>query len=292
MPIHRTSTDISPPISAAPRRNPVRRAAICFFAVCASTLGFSASASLTINDGTLTVGSDVTYPPYVYFVDKQPSGFDADFSRLVAEKMGLEANILDTRFADLILGLRANRFDMVASALYVTPERAKLIDYVPYLKTGSSLIVLTGSQTAPTAPAQLCGMKVSTIKAASWTPKLDKVSEAECTGQGKKPIDVLEFPSAPEALLALRSKAADVMMEDAAVAHQMAEEMKDEIKISSTELIYPIVIALGINKNKPELKSALEQALASAKESGEYQALLEKYGLDAPTEEDVKASLK
>lgn len=251
----------------------------------------AAQAQSTVKEGILTVGTDLTYPPYAYFDDKTPAGFDPDFSRLMAEKLGLKAEILDTRFADLVLGLRANRFDMVASALYVTPERAKQIDYVPYLKTGSSLIVLNTSKNSPAAPADLCGMKVSTIKAASWTPKLTAVSDSTCKEAGKQPIRIMEFPTSPEALLALKSGAADVMMEDAAVAHQMATDMKDDIKVTSKGLIYPIVIGLGVNKDKPELRDALSKALADARDSGEYQALLEKYGLDAPTEQEIKDSL-
>lgn len=251
----------------------------------------AARAQTTVKEGTLTVGTDLTYPPYAYFDQKVPTGFDPDFSRLMAQKLGLTAEILDTRFADLVLGLRANRFDMVASALYVTPERAKLIDYVPYLKTGSSLIVLNASKNSPAGPADLCGMKVSTIKAASWTPKLTAVSESTCKQAGKQPIRIMEFPTSPEALMALKSSAADVMMEDAAVAHQMVTDMKGDIKVTSQALIYPIVIGLGINKNKPELRDALSKALADARASGEYQALLKKYGLDAPTEQDVKDSL-
>lgn len=244
----------------------------------------------TVQSGTLTVGTDLTYPPYAYFHDKVPSGFDPDFSRMMAKHLGLKTNILDTRFADLILGLKANRFDIVASALYVTPERAKIINYVPYLKTGSSLLVLKSSTAKPADPSALCGMKISSIKAASWTPKLQAVSDKYCVKEGKGPISVLEFPTSPEALLALRSKGADAMMEDAAVAHQMAQDMKD-IEVSSKGLIYPIVIALGVNKSKPKLLEALNGALKKATEAGDYQALLTQYGLEAPTAQDVEDSL-
>lgn len=260
-----------------------------------TTAVLTTSASLafgkTVKEGVLSVGSDVTYPPYVYFDNKEPAGFDADFSRLMAEKLGLDVNIIDTRFADLVLGLRANRFDMIASALYVTPERAKQIDYVPYLKTGSSIIALESSAHAPKGPEELCGMKVSNIRAASWRPKVLAVSDAVCKPAGKPAIDMLEFPTSPEALLALKSGSVDVMMEDAAVAHQMAQEMDGEIKVTSTDLIYPIVIGLGVNKQNTELREALEQALEDARDSGEYQALLDKYGLGAPTEEEIQESL-
>ena len=250
-----------------------------------------ATAQNTVADGTLTVGSDITYPPYVYFEDKEPAGFDADFSKLMADKLGLELNMIDTRFADLVLGLRANRFDMVASALYVTPERAKQIDYVPYLKTGSSIIAMQDSAHVPVAPQDLCGLKVSNIRAASWRPKVLEVAESYCKPEGKPGIEMLEYPTSPEAYLALRSGAADVMMEDAAVAHQMVSDRGD-IQVTSTELIYPIVIGLGVSKNNPELRDALSNALDDARSSGEYQALLDKYGLGAPTEAEIEESLQ
>ncbi|NHC61392.1 ABC transporter substrate-binding protein [Paenalcaligenes suwonensis] len=250
-----------------------------------------ASTPPTVQAGTLTIASDLTYPPYAYFQDKVPAGFDADFSRLMAKHLNLDANIVDTRFADLVVGLRANRFDVVASALYMTPERAKLISYVPYLKTGSSLIALSKNDQRPANPEMLCGLKVSTIKAASWTPKLERVSQSYCKAEGKPAITVLEFPTSPEALMALRSSAADVMMEDSAVAHQLVQTMKGELTVTSPELLYTIVIALGVNQRNPELSEALTQALLRATESGEYAQLLEQYGLAAPTEADIASSL-
>lgn len=250
-----------------------------------------ASTPPTVQANTLTIASDLTYPPYAYFQDKVPAGFDADFSRLMAKHLNLDANIVDTRFADLVVGLRANRFDVVASALYMTPERAKLISYVPYLKTGSSLIALSKNDQRPENPEMLCGLKVSTIKAASWTPKLERVSQSYCKAEGKPAITVLEFPTSPEALMALRSSAADVMMEDSAVAHQLVQTMKGELIVTSPELLYTIVIALGVNQRNPELTEALTQALLRATESGEYAQLLEQYGLAAPTQADIDSSL-
>lgn len=250
-----------------------------------------AAAVSTVADGKLTIGSDLTYPPYVYMQDGKPAGFDAEFSKMLAAEMNLEPIFVDTRFPDLILGMRANRFDIVASALYVTPERHKLVNYVPYLKTGSSLIVLGDSTFKPATVDELCGKKVSSIKGASWTPKLNKVSEEVCKPAGKGAITVLEYPTSPEALMALKSKAADVMMEDAAVSHELAELPANDIQVTSNTLIYPIVIGLGVNKDAKELLDALNKALKAATDNGKYPALLKKYGLEAPTEQDVKTSL-
>jgi len=275
------------PILAAPRRR-VARAMLAFLLCAASPLAFSAS---TIKAGSLTVGSDLTYPPYAYMDAGKPAGFDADFSRLLADKLSLQPVFVDTRFPDLILGMRAHRFDTVASALYVTPERSKLIDFIPYLKTGASLVVLASSPYAPAAPDALCGKRVASIKGASWTPKLQKVSREACQPKGLGEIKVLEFPTSPEAMMALRSQAADVMIEDAAVVHGMLAQSQNTLKISSTTLLYPIVIGLGINKGSQALQDALKGALQRASDSGEYQTLLARYGLEAPTEAEVQTAL-
>ncbi|MCA8092039.1 ABC transporter substrate-binding protein [Burkholderia anthina] len=251
----------------------------------------SAAPLQTVRPGTLLVGSDLTYPPYAYLEAGKPAGFDAEFSRMLARHLKLEPVFLDTRFPDLILGMKARRFDVVASALYVTPDREKQVDFVPYLKTGAALLVAKGSAFLPKTPQDLCGKRVGSIKGASWTPKLRTVSQDTCKAAGRGEIAILEFPTSPEATSALMSKAVDVQIEDAAVAQGIPKQTNGRIEISSTTLLYPIVIGLGVTKGDSGLQGALESALNDAKRSGEYGSLVKKYGLQAPTPADVADAL-
>ncbi|WP_175975659.1 ABC transporter substrate-binding protein [Burkholderia sp. BCC1047] len=251
----------------------------------------AASPLQTVRPGTLLVGSDLTYPPYAYLDAGKPAGFDAEFSRMLAHHLKLDPVFLDTRFPDLILGMKARRFDVVASALYVTPDRVKQVDFVPYLKTGASLIVAKGSAFLPKTPQDLCGKRVGSIKGASWTPKLRAVSQDGCRAAGRGEIAILEFPTSPEATSALMAKAVDVQIEDAAVAQGMTKQTNGRIEISSTTLLYPIVIGLGVTKGDSGLQRALEGALNDAKRSGEYGSLVKKYGLQEPTPADLAGAL-
>ncbi|WP_321811676.1 MULTISPECIES: ABC transporter substrate-binding protein [unclassified Burkholderia] len=251
----------------------------------------SAAPLQTVRPGTLLVGSDLTYPPYAYLDAGKPAGFDAEFSRLLARHLKLEPVFLDTRFPDLILGMKARRFDVVASALYVTPDRVKQVDFVPYLKTGASLLVAKGGAFLPKTPQDLCGKRVGSIKGASWTPKLRAVSQDTCKAAGRAEIAVLEFPTSPEATSALLSKAVDVQIEDAAVAQEIPKQTNGRVDISSTTLLYPIVIGLGVTKGDSGLQGALEGALNDARRSGEYGSLVKKYGLQEPTPADVANAL-
>ncbi len=101
---------------------------------CASGPGASDSSQ---ESSTLSVGSDLTYPPYAYLDGDTPAGFDAEIMQALADQLGVTLDWKDTRFEQLITGVNANQFDVIASALYITAERAGSVDYIPYFTTGS-----------------------------------------------------------------------------------------------------------------------------------------------------------
>ncbi len=260
-------------------------------AVCAATHAFAAPGTPTVAAGTLTVGADLTYPPYDYLQGADPSGFDPAFMSKLAAHLKLKPGFVDTRFANLILGVNANRFDVIASALYVTPERAKQIDFVPYLKTGGSLLALSHSGFAPKTPEDLCGKRVSSIKGASWIPKLNDVSKQVCAPAGRGAIDVREFETSPEAAQAVLSRAVDAQFEDSAVAQITVNKLGGRVAITSAAPLYPVVIGLGVKKGNDALLAQLKTALASMKQAGEYQALLRQYNVAEPTGSDIAQAL-
>jgi polar amino acid transport system substrate-binding protein len=241
--------------------------------------------------GALSVGSDMTYPPYTYLEQGKPAGFDPEFMEQLGRQMGVEARFVDTRFANLVMGVNARRFDVVASALYLTPERATQVDFLPYLKGGSSLMVRADDDFRPLRPEELCGKRVASIKGASWIPKLVALSADYCLASGKSAIQSREFPTSPEAAQALLAKAVDVLFENAAVAKITADKLQGRVVISSKELIFPVVVGLAVRKGNEALLQQLQAGLAKMKQEGQYQALLARYNLGEPSEADVAQAL-
>src|SRR5712692_10190946 len=113
-----------------------------------------------ITPGTLTVGSDTTYPPqeYIDTTTNKAAGFDIDLITAVAQRMGLQAKIVTTKFDTIIDDLVAKRFDVVMSAVSVTPDRQKKVDFVPYFNAGESLLVQMGNPKNIKSPSDLCGL--------------------------------------------------------------------------------------------------------------------------------------
>jgi ABC-type amino acid transport substrate-binding protein len=93
----------------------------------------------------ITVGSDIPYTPFEF--GKPPyQGFDVDVVNQIAKGLGTKATFKKTPFDTIFRDLAQGKFDMVASASTITPERAKEVDFsVPYFPADQSLMVKKGS---------------------------------------------------------------------------------------------------------------------------------------------------
>jgi len=259
-------------------------------AVCAGiSIASAAYADGTITDGRLAVGTDLTYPPYNYFDDtKQPAGFDVELMTALAKAADLEVKFLDTRFENLIIGVSSGQFDVIASTLYVKPERAKQIDYIPYMKSGISIAVVEDSEFSFQKLGDLCGHSFGSVKGSAWLERIAEINQAECSGNE---VDAREFPTAPEATQALLSGGIEAQIEDSAVLGEAVRKLNGRIVITNKEQLYPVIIGLGLKKGNQELADIINRAMADIKANGEYEALLAKYNVASPTEAEFRAAV-
>lgn len=236
---------------------------------------------------TLLVGTDLTYPPYDTLKDGKPAGFDIEFVDALSKEMGMKPSYKDTRFAQIIAGAKAGRYDMIASTLYISAERSAQVDFIPYFQTGNSIIVKTGAAAMKT-PQDLCGKSVSVVTATVIAKKMNGPESKACKTAGKSAIKVKEFPTDPEASQALLSGQADAQMTDAAVAKSVVDSSKSRLELSSSSLIYPIAVGLAVKKGNTDLGAKVEQGIAAMKKSGSYDKLLASYNLE-PVDDKVLA---
>ena len=241
-----------------------------------------------LQPGKITAGSDMTFYPYEYMENNKPAGFDIEFLAGLAKTIGREAVNTDTRFPNLIPGLQGGRFDITNSSMYITAERLKVIDMVPYLKSGESILALKGASYQPKTPEAFCGHKIGSMGATSWLAQLQKLSADYCVKKGLPPIALSEYSTDPQTTQALLSRAVEAQITDAAVARGVVEKLGERIVISSDTLIYPVLNGFGVKKGNSEVKSALEEGLKKFSATPEYAALLKKYHFQPPTEEDLK----
>lgn len=249
----------------------------------------SAQAANGSDKQPLKVGSDLTYPPYAYFEGDKPAGFDPEFMRGLGEAIGRPVEFIDTRFEQLIPNLQSQHIDVVASALYLTEDRARLVTFIPYFTTGNSIV--THSANAPVrSAADLCGLSVAVIKGGEVASQLRGEASDACIADGKGAIDVRDFTADSEGTQALLSQQIDAQVTDAAVA-KSAVDANPVLSITSSELLFPVPVGIAVNKGDTALADELRAGLTNMQESGAYTSLLTKYNLQAPNEEEVKKAL-
>lgn len=98
-----------------------------------------------ITPGTMTVGSDIPYPPFEQGKPPDYTGFDIDLIDAIAERLGVDTKIVDTSFATIFSDQQAGKFDVVASSTTITPARQKKVTFSdPYFNADQSLMVQKG----------------------------------------------------------------------------------------------------------------------------------------------------
>src|SRR5690606_17894059 len=94
--------------------------------------------------------------------------------------------------------------------------------------------------------------------------------------------------TSPEYVQALLAKAVDAQYDDASVAQSTVEKLNGRLVISSTEPFFPILGGIAVPKGDTEMLNKIKSGLEAIKKSGEYDQLLAKYKLQAPTDEEVQ----
>ena len=83
--------------------------------------------------GKLTVATSPYYPPQEFIDDTKTgmdrySGADMDLARLIAERMGVELEIVPMEFADVISTVAEGKYDLAISALSFTSGRSAILE--------------------------------------------------------------------------------------------------------------------------------------------------------------------
>ncbi|HHC3768940.1 TPA: ABC transporter substrate-binding protein [Klebsiella pneumoniae] len=234
-----------------------------------------------LTEGVFKVGMEVTYPPFEsYDSNNNIVGLDPEFATLIAEHLQAKPQLIDTKFTSLILGI-GKKYDAVISGMYVTPERQKQADAIPYALSGASIIALKGGAVQPKTEDELCGVKVGLQAGTTWVTSLKKHSDEWCLKNGKPAITIQEFPTAPEASQALLSKNIGAQLEIAPAAQIIVDKSRGRLAISFTRLVYPLPLGIYVAKGNTELAEAIKATLATLKANGQYAALIKKYNLES-----------
>lgn len=107
-----------------------------------------AAALQTVNPGKLTVATSPDFAPYeFYYIDEngdaQLSGFDVALAGVIADKLGLELEVIPMDFDGILMELQSGNVDIGMAGFSPDPERAETFDFSDIYYLGGQSFCVT-----------------------------------------------------------------------------------------------------------------------------------------------------
>jgi polar amino acid transport system substrate-binding protein len=223
------------------------------------------------------VGSDTSYPP---MESKDPQtqqyvGADVDLAGALAKAMGLKgAHIKSGIFDSLIPSLQARRYDVVMSSMNDTPDRAKKVDFVDYMRAREAILVPKSKPIKTNGYGGLCG---KTVTVERGTTEEQGMEQANKTCSTK--INILASSTDSDAFQAFNSGHADAYTSDLPVITHYVQTDPNKFQQAGPSITASANYGIALNKGNGQLKTALQDALAKIRANGEYSKILKKWGV-------------
>jgi polar amino acid transport system substrate-binding protein len=146
----------------------------------------------------IVIATEAGYPPFEYVEGGKIVGYHADILALVMKDLrdqGVKITQLDLPFASLLAGLQTKKYDMIATALFGTEERAKRFAFTVPTAFGTTGIVTRANNTAIEKPEDLDGKTVGAPQATKYLDQMKALSEAFKKKGGKGMKEIKEYAS-------------------------------------------------------------------------------------------------
>jgi polar amino acid transport system substrate-binding protein len=237
----------------------------------------------TIEEGVLTVGSCLDYAPFEFFEKgaEEPTGFDVEIVNAIAAELDLEVKWVKANFDTIFTALQGGQFDMVAAATTITPEREQIVAFSePYFNARQGLTVQSGGEITgqdDLGEGHVVGVQKGTT-GEGW-------AKDNLVPNG---VELKTFEAAPDAFADLEAGNVDAVVNDegSSIAEVDARSGLEVIETIDTDENY----GLALPQDNPELKEAVDQALATVIEDGTYEEIFLKYFPDLPVPDEFAAA--
>lgn len=231
---------------------------------------------MTVEEGVLKVGMDLQYPPFETFdADNKPMGISVDVAQGLADELGLELEVVNMDFGNLITSLETGKIDIAIASMSITEEREKQVDFSnPYF-----YFKITGVMNKEYADAN--GLTSDSTAEELWavtdTQFIGISGQISVSIPEKYGFKVLEAVDKSSAITEVALGRADILIMSAEVVADAHNANPESTILFNTPLdVSPIGMAVA--EGNAELLAAANEYIAHLDdEDGVYDQLREKY---------------
>lgn len=222
--------------------------------------------------GVLSVATG-TYVPFEYRDPKTNEivGFDIDFAKILADKLGVKLQVADMTFTSIIPSIEKGEYDLSIAAMYKTPARQEIVLMSDsYMETGMVLVTLKGNPKNIKSLADCAGLKVA-VKAGATS---QVVAEEGMKAAGIK-YTIVGYEETIGCVSDLVAGRVDVVVND--LLNQLElNKVTPEVEIATAPFTHAN-LAIAVKKGNEALMDFVNETIATYKTDGSYDALYDKW---------------
>lgn len=247
----------------------------------ASAAGGTASGAVSAEKKVLKVGMECAFAPYNWTQpnDKNgaipisnssgeyANGYDVMMAKKIADAIGYDLQIVKTEWDGLAPGVSSGKLNAAIAGMSITAERLKTVDFtdVYYKASIVSLVKADSKFASAKSVADLSGAKCTSQQNTIWYDMLKQIPNASIQPAMK---------NVPALIVALTSGKTEVFVTDKPTAMAAAYANKsltmldfsaggNDFKASDED----VNLGIAVSKSAPDLKKAINTALAGISES-------------------------
>ncbi|MGH3926871.1 MAG: ABC transporter substrate-binding protein [Pseudonocardiaceae bacterium] len=239
-----------------------------FAAACGtSEPGVTATGVPLVTAGQLTTCTGLPYQPFQFEQDGKVVGFDVDLVDLVARDLGVTQQIIDTPFDGIQSGadLNAGKCDLAAAGMTINEVREQNFDFsAPYFDATQALVAKKGS--GLTSFEQLKGKRLAVQNATTG----QQYAEQNATD-----VELVRFEDFGLLVNAVETGEVDAGINDDFVLYDWVST-KPDFEVTA-ELETDEQYGIGVRTGNTALLDKINEVLAEARATGEYDRIYEKW---------------
>jgi len=232
---------------------------------------------------TLVMATNASFPPYEFKDGENFAGIDVEIAGKIAEKLGMELEIMDVEFGSIIGGVQTGKYDMGMAGMTVTEERLQSVNFTTSYAKGIQSVIVTADSGYKTIDDFF-----NLDKDGNWVSVKDGVKvgvQQDTTGDiyssdtvenfGFGADNVIRYKTGNEAVMALKSGKVSLVIIDnePAKSYVASNEGLVILEGSYAEEDYAICIA----KENTELLDKVNKALEELIADGTVKSIVDKY---------------
>lgn len=216
-------------------------------------------------DNVLKMGTNAAFPPYEYYEGDKIVGIDAEIGALIAEKLGMELEIVDMDFNGIIAAVQNGSIDMGMAGMTKDPDREKSVNFSTSYATGVQVVIVKEGSAIKSID-DLKGKKIGVQEATTG----DSYATSDFGEEAVK-----RYVNGAAAVQDLQNGSIDAVIIDnePAKAFVAANEGLTILETEYTVEEY----AIAVSKDDPELLEKINKAIAELKEEGKIDEIINKY---------------